>query len=97
MDYYVVSDETLTSIANAIRNKTGENKPLIFPDEFVQEIELLSQDAEIWDGNYNVIPSIYSQILNTKGKIMANDIIVNDIPYSEVSNTSGGNTVHIGF
>lgn len=97
MNYYVVSDETLTSLADAIRNRSGITKELIFPTEFIAEIETLSQDYSMWDGNYIVTPSIFSQSLNTKGKVMRENVTINEIPYSEVSNTSGGNTVHIGF
>lgn len=97
MNYYIVSDDTLTSLANAIRNKSGGTKELIFPTEFIEEIETLSQDYSMWNGNYIVTPSIFAQSLDTKGKVMRDNVTINEIPYSEVSNTSGGNTVHIGF
>lgn len=97
MDYYVVSDTTLTSLADAIRTRSGETKKLIFPTEFITEIETLSQDYSMWNGNYIVTPSVFAQSLDTKGKVMRENVTINEIPYSEVSNTSGGNTVHIGF
>lgn len=97
MNFYVVSDTTLISLADAIRLRSGKNNELIFPKDFIEEIETLSQDYESWNGNYIVTPSITSQVLNTKSKIMRDNLIINEIPYSEVSNTSGGNTVHIGF
>lgn len=97
MNFYVVSDTTLTSLADAIRAKNGKTNELIFPEEFIEEIEVLSQDYESWNGNYSITPSVTSQILDTKSKIMRDNLIINEIPYSEVSNTSGGNTVHIGF
>lgn len=97
MGFYVVSDTVLTSIADAIRVRSGENKELIFPTDFIEEIEALAQDYEIWNGNYIVTPTIAAQILETQGKVMKNNMVINEIPYTEVSNTSGGNTVRIGF
>jgi len=97
MGFYVVSDTVLTSIADAIRVRSGENKELIFPTDFIEEIETLAQDYEIWNGNYIVTPTIVAQILETQGKVMKNNMVINEIPYTEVSNTSGGNTVRIGF
>jgi len=97
MGFYVVSDTVLTSIADAIRVRSGENKELIFPTDFIEEIETLAQDYEIWNGNYIVTPTIAAQILETQGKVMKNNMVINEIPYTEVSNTSGGNTVRIGF
>lgn len=97
MGFYVVSDTVLTSIADAIRVRSGENKELIFPTDFIEEIETLAQDYEIWNGNYIVTPTIAAQILETQGKVMKNNMVINEIPYTEISNTSGGNTVRIGF
>ena len=39
MSNYIVSDTSLSSVADAIREKTGSNEQLVFPDEFVSEIE----------------------------------------------------------
>lgn len=97
MGFYVVSDTTLTSIADAIRVRTGENKELIFPTDFIEEIETLAQDYEMWNGNYIVTPALAEQILDTRGKVMKNNMTIKEIPYTEVSNTSGGNTARIGF
>lgn len=50
-----------------------------------------------YTGSYELIPRTYSQILNTADKIMRKNIDVNEIPYAEVSNPSGGTTVTIAF
>lgn len=39
---YKVTDTNLTSIANAIRTKTGKSSSMAFPDEFVSEINSIS-------------------------------------------------------
>lgn len=52
--------------------------------------------AEIYEGSYTVIPSVESQTLETASKTMADDLLVESIPFYEVSNTAGGVTVTIG-
>lgn len=42
------TSEDLTSIANAIRAKSGNNSSLVYPTGFISEIENISGD--IWDG-----------------------------------------------
>ena len=95
MSFYIVSDDILTSIANTIRNRSGNNEQITFPQGFIEEINTLSTDYEIWNGNYNIIPSVNSQSLDTKGKAMRDNITINQIPYYEVSNNFV-NTVYIG-
>lgn len=50
----------------------------------------------VYDGDYAVTPTATGQTLNTKKKIMSDDVHIQPIPFFEVSNTSGGNTVYIG-
>ena len=47
-------------------------------------------------GPYVVIPKSYQQGLDTNGLKMLDDVTVEQIPYSRVSNPSGGDTVNIG-
>lgn len=54
-------------------------------------------DAKYYDGGYVVTPKAYEeQPLNTKGKTLIDNILVEEIPYYEVSNLEGGSTVYIG-
>lgn len=54
-------------------------------------------DYDIYEGQYTVTPlPNVEQILRTKSKILTNDIVIQPIPYAEVSNNSGGKTVTIG-
>ena len=96
MEFYIVSKKTLELIANAIRGKTGRNKKIIFPEGFINEIRSIVSNADFWDGNYEITPSIISQNLDTRGKTMRDDLLINKIPYYEVSNNSFGRTVYIG-
>lgn len=50
-----------------------------------------------YDGPYVVDPRKILQTFETKNKSMKNDVIVNEIFYSEVGNISGGNTAFIGM
>lgn len=50
----------------------------------------------IYDGDYTVIPKVTEQVLQTKEKVMINDLTVKEIPTYKVSNEAGGNTFIIG-
>lgn len=50
-----------------------------------------------YEGGYTVTPKIEAQTLATKNKSLTDDIVVEEIPYSEVGNPSGGNTVNIAY
>lgn len=54
------------------------------------------RDAPIYSGPYSVTSSIYDQSLSTNQTYLNDDIIINKIPYYEVSNLSGGKTASIG-
>lgn len=51
---------------------------------------------EVYTGDYNVIPRVYQQILETKDKVMVDDVTVEIIPLLKVTNISNGYTVTIG-
>ena len=55
----------------------------------------LSSD-ETYNGDYTIEPDITSQTMETKNKIMKNDVNILAIPYHEVSNEQNGTTVIIG-
>ena len=49
-----------------------------------------------YDGEYSVTPRFYEQKLETKEKLMIDDVTVEIIPAHEVTNPAGGLTVTIG-
>ena len=49
-----------------------------------------------YEGEYNVVPNVEEQVLNTSQRSMASDLTVNAIPYFETTNPKGGYTVIIG-
>lgn len=57
----------------------------------------LALDVPYYYGDYDVTPLANQEvILPTKGLRMYDDVTVHEIPYTEVSNLSGGYTVSIG-
>lgn len=51
---------------------------------------------EAYDGDYSVVPKAEAQQLPTKKKYMEDDITITAIPYFDVANPSGGQTIYIG-
>lgn len=55
-----------------------------------------NDDIEAYTGSYEVTPMAYSvQSLDTSGKVLSEDIVVNEVPYYQTSNSSGGVTSYI--
>lgn len=57
---------------------------------------ILVKTEEVYEGDYNVIPRVYQQILETKDKLMLDDLTVEIIPLAKTINLSNGYTVTIG-
>lgn len=95
---YIIDEETLIGIANAIRTKTGlTNK--INVENFENIILSISDvnDIEIYDGVYQLVPNVFDDLtLETKNKKMIDNVTVDKIPFAKVSNEAGGETVNIG-
>ena len=56
--------------------------------------EASSRDG--YEGPYSVTPQFEDQVLETKDKLMLDDVTVDAIAVSSVSNPAGGRTVYIG-
>lgn len=52
-------------------------------------------DVETYEGEYEITPSVSRQELETKNRLLSDDIVVKEIPYYETSNESGI-TIYIG-
>ena len=52
-------------------------------------------DVQAYDGPYEAIPKVTAQTLPTANKLMLEDVSVRSIPYFDVSNPAGGNTIYI--
>lgn len=51
--------------------------------------------GEPYEGPYEVTPRVEAQTLPTAKKLMREDVSVRAIPYFDVSNPAGGNTIYI--
>ena len=54
-----------------------------------------ANDIPVYDGPYEAIPKVEAQTLPTAKKLMTDDVTVHGVPFYEVSNDQGGNTVYI--
>lgn len=55
-----------------------------------------SEEYEEYNGQYTVIPKAHdSQILDTANKVLDKDIVVEEVPYYETTNTANGITSYI--
>lgn len=54
------------------------------------------KEHDTYNGQYNVIPKGNAQTLYTMDKLMKENVVVEKIPYYEVSNDSDGITAIIG-
>lgn len=52
-------------------------------------------EADPYEGAYEVTPKISAQKLETKKKVLTDDINVKGVPAYETSNTAGGKTFYI--
>lgn len=60
------------------------------------QVNVYIPEADMYDGPTEVIPAASEQVLPTAWKTLDKDVTVKEIPYAEVSNSSGGTTIIIG-
>lgn len=63
---------------------------------FANTLKLKPDEIEWYTGKYSVLPDVDHVTLETKNKLMSNDVTVFAIPLWEVSNPEGGTTIYIG-
>lgn len=71
----------------------------ICPEEYVLIVEpavTVNVGGDIYTGEYIVNPDFSGKTLETKGKTMDEDVTVEPIEVTRVSNPSGGTTIYIG-
>ena len=66
----------------------------LFNIDFGEIFKIKTDD--IYDGEYEVTPRVYEQILETKDKLMLDNVTVNVIPLAMTINLSNGYTATIG-
>ena len=85
-----------------VRIKVSSSPSVTFrfgqPDSPAMAVELgrpVYMGGEPYDGPYEVTPKVSAQTLPTAKKFMRDDVSVRAIPYFDVSNPAGGNTIYI--
>lgn len=58
--------------------------------------DTIKQEIDYYAGDYNITPSVETQTLETAEKTMRDDLVIQAIPYAEVTNSANGITVTIG-
>ena len=87
--------DKLKEVANAIREKTNTTE-LMRIDQMDELIKSISgSELPDYAGDYVVTPGFEQIILNTDEKSMREDVTVQPIQVSEVSNPSNGKTLII--
>ena len=88
-----VSGKGLSGTLNARPTLRGS----LSPDEGLStKLNVVTRtDAEVYDGDYEIVPSTDGETLPVNRKVMAHNIVFKAIPYYETSNEHG-TTVYIG-
>lgn len=81
-------------IALTIEVKNTSDQKLIVKQDIIT-VPVYEEVPE-YEGSYDVTPKVEEQTLPTAEKFLQKDVTIKKIPYFEVSNTSGGDTVYIG-
>lgn len=58
--------------------------------------KVINVGGKPYAGEYEVTPKFSLQKLNTKGAILQEDIVINQISVNKSANNAGGNTIVIG-
>lgn len=61
----------------------------------VLRYEVLQEGLDAYEGEYEITPTVKGRTLETAKKFVEADIVIKEIPYFDVGNTSGGSTVYI--
>lgn len=87
--------DKLKKIADAIRSKTGSSDLLTLDEIETAIIDMEDGALPDYDGIVKVTPNFSRQVLNTDEKSVRDDITVESIMVTEVSNPSDGKTLII--
>lgn len=86
----------ITGVLECFGDLTGEIDCSGQLDGVISLPDLTPPIFPIYDGEYSVTPRFAEQNLETKNKLMTDDVTVEIIPAYEVPNIAGGLTVTIG-
>lgn len=87
--------ENLDNIVGSFSSNINIVGSLNSVGEIVGNLSLNGTEYTDYNGEYEITPQVESQILQTRNKIMRNNMQINEIPYYETSNEYG-KTAYIG-
>ena len=76
------------AVDNAVEQKVDIEQDIIIVPVY--------EDVPLYEGTYDVTPKVNEQTLPTAKTFLSEDVTIKKIPYFEVGNNSGGETVYIG-
>lgn len=77
-----------------IKKYQEKNSSFKIKFEYFQKVTDIRADK--YDGAYTVVPKAEAQVLPTKKKYLEDNVTVTEIPYFDVTNPAGGQTIYIG-
>lgn len=72
-----------------------EEQSKTFDAQF-SSVQIIGGGGDPYEGEYEITPKVNKQTIATRGKVMSDDVTILAIPYAEVANATGGQTVTIG-
>ena len=75
--------------------KIPEPEALVLKTKANIVVEKVVTDVPIYEGEYEVTPTVEGFTVPTEKKYMEKDLKVLEIPFFEVENHAGGNTIYI--
>lgn len=101
-----IVDISMVLSKDLVVENTIDEQTIIIEQNSLQEIDigalpsqeeiLVELDGPAYEGEYTVTPKTTEQRLPTANKLLREDVFIKEIPYFEVGNNSGGDTVYIG-
>lgn len=84
------NSEFVQDTSSAFEVEFVDNSEFVFRTNFIQ-----NDLPPYYNGEYEVVPKREEQQLETKDKILSQDVVVLEVPYAETSNPAGGTTFYI--
>jgi hypothetical protein len=90
--------QKLQETKEKLKNKLVANGVQVQNEKLDGLVDLIDnmKIGDEYEGEYTIIPQVVSQTLETKEKLLDENITVVEIPYSTTANQSGGFTITIG-
>jgi len=96
LKFYLSNGSQINAGEFEVPTGSGDGSYKLTEADISMIVQRVLTELNVYSGRYEVTPSAEEQTLPTAQVIMEQDLLINEIPYSEVSNNKGGKTVNIG-